>query len=601
MGNMTMRTRVRSLPVGRPLTGKEAPGKSTALPEDPFKSMYGTGAVLQPTLDPGYLTGLPHYSETLGPAIAAMSQNVDGFGHQYVARMKPANEAERVEAEAERAMLESFFNYAVPDMSFVRLRKNRRTDMETTGRGYVEFIRSTPTDEHPNGRISGFNHVRSKNVRFCVEDKDPQLAKAWRFNDETKTWEEYEYYQRFRKFVHQVGGINRYFRQFGDPRQMDMATGRYFTHDNAYVLTRLELTEEERKVAANELWCETIYDPDDVQGNPRWLGAELDVQNNRLAAESANDYLAQGGVPLCFMAVQGGALDPETFDRVNHALQDAQGNHPENRMIIVEVVAQKTEAGPLEGGQTIQPKIEVTKLNDLQRSDDSMFLSLRERGSANVLLPFRINSLFMGKNNDQTFATANVSMQLNESQVFAPERDDFDWFMNNRVLPELRVRWWLFKSNGPKLEDNESWVEATRMAIEFGAVPDYQTLRAILSEVLDYELPTGDEAGNVAEWEKMPPGFVKQLMSVVQGFPTFSDLEDTLVNVGIGGPADDDDSEGHPDVAMPATTERGLQAMSSRHRSRPSLADRVATQIVQIMVRARAKLAAREADRDVAA
>jgi capsid portal protein len=377
---------------------------------------------------------------------------------------------------------------------------------------------------------------------------------------------------------------------------MDMTTGQFFKRGDNFVLDRRELTTAEEKVAANELWVDTIYDPDDVQGNPRWLGAELDVQNNRLAAESANDYLEQGGVPLCLVAVQGGNLDTETFDRLNFALKDAQASHPENRMIIVEVVPTKSDAGPIDGGQVVSPKIEVTKLNDLQRSDDSMFLQLRARGTENVLQPFRLNSLFLGKNNDQSFATANVSMQLGESQVFAPERNDFDWFINNRILPELGASWWTFKSNGPKLEDNTSWVEVLRVAIEYGAIPDYQTLRAILAEVLDYELPTGDDAGNVAEWEKLPPGFVKALVTVVQGIPAFADLQDTLAGVGIGPDMQDALSEGHPDVAMVTPSERSVRTLSSRQRS-ATLVDRVAGQVVQIMMRARARLAG-EAARD---
>ncbi len=593
----TMRARVRSLPIGRPrMTAAETPGRSTTLPEDPFNNQYASGQILVPTVNPAYLTGLAHYSETLTAAYAAMAQNVDGFGHQFTVRRKPKTDEERTAADVERLMLDNFFAYAAPDMSFIRLRKNRRVDMEATGRGCIEVLRSLPTEENPNGRITGFNHVRSKFVRFCIEDRDAQLARAWRFNEQTGVWEEFEYYQRFRRYVHQVAGQNRYFRQFGDPRQLNMMTGQFFKRGDNYVLDRRDLTETEAKNAANELWVDTIYDPDDVQGNPRWLGAELDVQNNRLAAESANDYLEQGGVPLCLVAVQGGNLDTETFDRLNYALKDAQASHPENRMIIVEVVPTKSEAGPLDGGQVVSPKIEVTKLNDLQRSDDSMFLQLRQRGTENVLQPFRINSLFLGKNNDQSFATANVSMQLGESQVFAPERDDFDWFINNRILPELGATWWTFKSNGPKLEDNTSWVEVLRVAIEYGAIPDYPTLRAILAEVLDYELPTGDDAGNIAEWEKLPPGFVKTLLTVVQGIPAFADLQDTLAGVGIGDNLEDDGFEGHPDVEIATPSERSVRTLSARQRS-TSLVDRVAAQVVQVMMRARARLV-REASRD---
>jgi capsid portal protein len=330
-----------------------------------------------------------------------------------------------------------------------------------------------------------------------------------------------------------------------------------------------------------------IYDPDDVQGNPRWLGSLIDLENDRLSKESANDYLEQGGVPMCIMTISGGALDAVTYDRVNDALKDARDDHPENRFIIVEIQATKEEGGPLEGNSMVQPKIEVIKLNDLQRSDDSMFLNLQARSSENVLRPFRINSLFLGKNGDQSFATANISMQLNESQVFAPERSEFDWFINFKLFPELNATWWLFQSLGPKLEDNTTWESVLRMAIEFGAVPDYETLRAILSEVLGYKLPTGDKEGQPAEWERMPPGFVKSLLMVVQGLPQFADLEDALANVA-GAAESESTTDG---IVASGSSARSMLTTVGRGRAHAITTEAVAAKVVTIMLKAREKLA----------
>jgi capsid portal protein len=585
-----MKSLVRTMAIGRARPKREPgdPGQTASLTDDPFSGQYSSGQVLTPAVNPSYLTGLMVYSDTLGGAVSAMAQNIDGFGHQLVPRRTPQTEEETAAAEAEKLRLETFFAYIHPDKSLTRLRKDRRMDMEVTGRGAIEIIRSMPDKEHPTGEITGFNHIRSKNLRFCAEDSTPYRATAWRFNIQTGEWETYEYFHRFRRYVHQVNGQNRYFKSFGDPRLLDCINNTWFVDaGGAYITDRSEVPEEKRDNIANELWVDVIYDPDDVQGNPRWLGSLIDLENDRLSKESANDYLEQGGVPMCIMTISGGALDAVTYDRVNDALKDARDDHPENRFIIVEIQATKEEGGPLEGNSMVQPKIEVIKLNDLQRSDDSMFLNLQARSSENVLRPFRINSLFLGKNGDQSFATANISMQLNESQVFAPERSEFDWFINFKLFPELNATWWLFQSLGPKLEDNTTWESVLRMAIEFGAVPDYETLRAILSEVLGYKLPTGDKEGQPAEWERMPPGFVKSLLMVVQGLPQFADLEDALANVA-GAAESESTTDG---IVASGSSARSMLTTVGRGRAHAITTEAVAAKVVTIMLKAREKLA----------
>jgi hypothetical protein len=166
------------------------------------------------------------------------------------------------------------------------------------------------------------------------------------------------------------------------------------------------------------------------------------------------------------------------------------------------------------------------KLNDLQQGD-ALFRNFRQDHHKRVRISFRLPGLFLGEDDAATFATANIQMQMAEAQVFVPKRAAFDHLLNTKILPDLGAKWWRYQSKGPGLQDNVTWLEVLKIAIQYGVIKDMPLLRKMLAEELGYELPNSDDAA-LAEWEQMPPGFVWILIQALSRSPGMQDLLDAL-------------------------------------------------------------------------
>jgi hypothetical protein len=62
-------------------------------------------------------------------------------------------------------------------------------------------------------------------------------------------------------------------------------------------------------------------------------------------------------------------------------------------------------------------------------------------------MAFRLPRMLRGDIRDFNRSTADAAIEFAEQQVFKPERDEFDFMMNRKVLPTLGIRFWKFRSN----------------------------------------------------------------------------------------------------------------------------------------------------------
>ena len=101
-------------------------GKSTVLPEDPFRLLADNGRIIEPPFDLLTLSMLIEHSSELNQCIEAMETNIEGFGHRYLPRIKDKHDEKVPEPIAkvvkkERVWLENFFAYCTRE-SFVEFR-----------------------------------------------------------------------------------------------------------------------------------------------------------------------------------------------------------------------------------------------------------------------------------------------------------------------------------------------------------------------------------------------------------------------------------------------------------------------------------------------
>jgi hypothetical protein len=57
--------------------------------------------------------------------------------------------------------------------------------------------------------------------------------------------------------------------------------------------------------------------------------------------------------------------------------------------------------------------------------------------------------MLRGDIRDFNRSTAEAAIEFAESQVFGPERDEFDFAINRKILTSFGIRFWRFKSNAP--------------------------------------------------------------------------------------------------------------------------------------------------------
>lgn len=472
------------IPIGKaaePVAGEDV-GPSKALPEDPFHDLIATQQLIDPPFDMLTLSMLPEHNTELGPAIEAMEINIEGFGHILKPRVDVENAPDAAVAEEvrkERVRLENFFAYASIDDSFTMLRRKRRRDLEATGNAYWEVIRSA------SGMPQGFVHIPSYQMRLGRLDSAPipvDVPILELQDDGSVKITKIKVWKRFRKFaqakpysVRQSGSNVRWFKEFGDPRVMDCDTGEFLEGEKAEALP------EERR--ANEIVHWRLYSTRSPYGLPRYIGNLLSIFGDRAAEEINFVTFRNNNIPSMIIAVANGQLTEGSIDRIKEFSQSQiQGSDNRSKFLILEA-----EASGDDFDDSGRAKIEIKPLTSEQHND-AMFQKYSSNNKSNVRRAFRLPPIFLGHVEDLNVGVVDASRRLADEQVFAPERAEFDNWVNRRLLPEMGIVFHRFRSNHPNTTDNKELVAILSGSEKTGGMTP-RIARTILQDVLGQELP----------------------------------------------------------------------------------------------------------------
>jgi len=463
------------------------PTSSKALPTDPFSALIESNQVLDPPFDIFTLSMLPENNTEMTPCIDAMTVNIGGYGQRFVPRLKKESLKElpvvlSSEVMREKIKLENFFMYATKE-SFTRFRAKQDRDLEITGNSYMEVIRNV------SGNIQGFTHLPSYQMRLGVIEEDTHLIDRPILElqeDLSVKVVEIQEYRRFRKYVQarttSSGGSTTFsakvvwFKEFGDARNYDSETGNEIKEDD----------DIPRSKYANELIHRTIYCGRSPYGLPRYIGNLLSIFGDRASEEINFITFKNNNIPSMIVAVSNGQLTEDTIDRMKDFVEtQVQGSGNYSKFLILE--AEGAEEGE-EGGQV---KIEIKPLTQEQHSD-ALFQAYSKNNQDKVRRVWRLPPIFVGRSDDYTRATAESSRRLADEQIFGPERDEFDAFMNRDIFPAMGVRYHKFKSNSPNTTDNTQLVKILASAEKTGGMTP-AIGRMILEDVLNAELPVVSE------------------------------------------------------------------------------------------------------------
>ncbi len=458
------------------------------------KDIFGKSRALQPPYDPNVLAQIFESSSTLGQCVEAYVVNVDSFGHHFeplldlsaadadelirdALRAERANDVDTgaaakdvkklllpaepsdadvearkkglaVEIRAERARLENWFENCTTDMPFSGpegLRGLTRKDIEVLGNGFWEVLRNDL------GEVRRLNRLTGRTMRFLPVDETPVEVKIPR-RISLLTQVEEVVRKKFRGLVQLQDYTNRlvYFKEFDDPRIMSSETGK----------TYATLAEAQRDYAvdgkkptdfrpATEVLTFKISSVRGIYGVPRWMGALLAVMGNRQAEEVNFLYFENRSVPPLAIIVSGGRLNAETVPRLEEYIaNNLKGMRNSHKIMVLEG---DTTPGP-QGANNGRMKITLQPLTDAQQKD-ALFQEFDKRNAEKIGQTFRLPRMLRGDVQDQNRSTAEASIDFAEVQVFGPIRENFDWIINRVLLPELKIKFHKYVSNGPVIKD----------------------------------------------------------------------------------------------------------------------------------------------------
>lgn len=375
-------------------------------------------------------------------------------------------------ARLELARLRSFFEFCCPGSSFVTLRRRLRLDLEITGNAAVEVLRDR------SGIPARLVRLPILELRLAPVDAEPtRIEELVRTSD--LTWERVAQHRFFRRYA-QVASTKQvvaWFREFGDPRVISSGSGKVYDSEAS-----LQRTEPDAKVAT-EVVHFSIAHPGSAWGLPRWIGNSPAVLGSRELDETNLDYFRSNSVPPLAIMVSGGSFKKNVVSNLETFFdQKVRGRGSTHKVVIL-------EAEPVRTGGVVGPvpKIEFVPLRDAQQQD-ALFQVYDERNADKICSSFRLPRILTGRDRATNRATAQASLQFAEDQVFAGERNEFDELVNRRLLPELGITFWRFKSNSPTTHDPETLGAVITSLVETGVLSQNEA-RGLVSGLFNQAFP----------------------------------------------------------------------------------------------------------------
>jgi PBSX family phage portal protein len=407
--------------------------------------------IIQAPYDQLALINLEEESNVLRECVDSMVTNIEGFGHVYRPRKLDEDSKKKFASEIEKEgiFLDGWLDAVCPEISFIETRKRMRRDLELTGNGYWELVRTS------NGEIIQINHVRSHRMRITKLDEEYTLYKIPVVRPDKDYQIEYiEKRKRFRRYVQldSTGKPTVYFKEFGDPREIDKNTGE--------VKSNLAVGDE-----ATEMVHFSIYSARTVYGIPRYIGRFVSLIGSRRAEEVNYFTISNNYIPSMFVMVDNGTLTEKSIERLTELIESQIAPSPNfSQMVILEADSAENESF---AGQSTAAKIHIHEPQD--QKTDQMYQEYDKNNAEKVRQAFRLPPLLIGRSEDYTRATAHESVRVADEQIFHPERSIVDHLMS-RIMLDQGFRWHFLRSRTPNITDNQVLVRFMGTAEKSGAM-----------------------------------------------------------------------------------------------------------------------------------
>lgn len=440
---------------------------------DQWAQLSGTGAIYAPPYKPESLVATVQESDTLPQLIDAMAVNISGHGIE-VAPLFPATDekGERIEpppeAAEEKAKLLLWLETCNQEHGFQGVCNLADRDAEEIGWGCLEILRNG------KGEPGGIEHLPAWQIR--LGKLSPAMAVELPIRDPTTgAIVRVSRYRRFRMFVQVCyDGSVRYFKEFGDPRHVNMNTGAVRPPWEKPWHTQ-KVGQPRRSLEATELVYRPIYCSYSAYGVPRWVGGGPLIRAGRKAGELVIRWFDEAPIGTKAIALGGGTFrDKPTkrlLDKMDH---QARGENNAWSVLGIESDATGVDAGSDTTGAS-RATMAVFDLGapppkELFEGNESLIGVSGRRTQA----MFRLPLIYTGQAEDYSRAAADTARAIGEEQVIRPVREArwHRWFASN-LTPALGVRWWAIRFKGAVTGDDlEAAGPVSALAAQGGASPN---------------------------------------------------------------------------------------------------------------------------------
>lgn len=443
---------------------------------------YNAGDWITPRHDMRGLAKLVENSTILPQCIRAYKNNIAGFGIgvRYIEDVEEtpemAEEFQRAEEIIELLNIEQDTKEVFEDIIEAR---------ETYGISYLEVIRNIA------GEVVQIEFVKETESVWKSRPLEPYITTTyWHHGQEV------ERKKRYCKYKQEIGGKVVYFKEFGDPRMMDMRDGKYLEDGET-----LEL-----QYQANELLEFAIGT--EPYGTVRWIGQVLGVDGSRRAEGLNNNYFINGRHTPLMIMVKGGTLTDESFEKLQQYMNDIKGEAGQHAFIVLETEATEARA---DFDQQEKPEIEVKDLASILQKDE-LFQEYMDNNRRKVQSAFQLPDLYVGYTTDFNRATAQTAQEVTEEQVFQPERKSLAWAINNRLLNGYHFQYVEAYFLEPDISNPDDLQKLLTVANSAGGLTPNMAKR-IVYEALGEDAEDYPENPEEAAWGDIPLSYKNQQAS----------------------------------------------------------------------------------------
>jgi PBSX family phage portal protein len=443
--------------------------------EDVFSSSVEGQAALIPPYDPRFLFQCIERNNMLKQCIAAMVTNTALCGFD-IAPTEPDKEPDDSEAEE----LQSFIDSANSEESLTTVHAQIADDYESVGYAFLEVIRDRKK------RPTIWRRAKAIDTRLMPKDLELQevtydVLRGRRIAYVTER-------RAFRRYVQIINGKSRYFREFGDQRQLNMDTGSYGPCPEPLQATEI---------------IHIRQNSNDPYGVPRWINQLPSILGSRESEEVNLRYFQDNTIPPMILSVSGGRLTAQSYRELKDILEkQGIGAERQHKIILIEAVPER-EGLDDKGTVTLR----IDKLTDARQSD-ALFAGYDDSNQAKIRSSFRLPPVAVGLSQDVTFATANVSAFIAESQVYLPQRNIYDEIYNKRIVngePGLGLKTCKLVSMVPLASSPDTIIKSMTALNVMGALTP-RMANELGNQLLQVDLEPYPEEGEEGyeEWMDLP-------------------------------------------------------------------------------------------------